>query len=95
MTSYALICIDKPDSLALRMANREAHLAYTRSAPAGFIRTAGPFLDEAGEMCGSLFFLEAESVEAVRAFNAADPYARAGLFERVDIRAWRPSAYPP
>ena len=45
MTSFALICIDKPDSLALRMANREAHLAYIRAAPAGFIRTAGPFLE--------------------------------------------------
>ncbi len=95
MTSFALICIDKPHALALRMANREAHLAYVRAAPAGFIHTAGPFLSEAGEMCGSLFFLEAESIDAVRAFTAADPYAKAGLFERVEIRAWRPTVYQP
>ena len=50
MASFVVICIDKPDSLALRLATREAHFAYARSMPAGFIRMGGPFLDEAGEM---------------------------------------------
>jgi uncharacterized protein YciI len=89
MASFALICIDKPKSLALRLANREAHLAYCAATPAGFIKTAGPFLDEAGDMAGSLFLIEAADIEAVRAFTAADPYALAGLFERVEVRAWR------
>jgi len=94
MAQFALICVDKPNSLALRMAHREAHLAYVRAAPKGFIHTAGPFLSEAGEMCGSLLFLEAPDAQAVRAFSAADPYVLAGLFESVEIRAWRPTIYP-
>ena len=28
---YAVICTDKPDSLALRMANRPEHVAYLES----------------------------------------------------------------
>ena len=40
MPTFALICIDKPDSLALRMANRQAHLAYS-SQHLGKIRVAG------------------------------------------------------
>ncbi len=40
-------------------------------------------------MAGSLFLIEAADIEAVRAFTAADPYALAGLFERVEVRAWR------
>ncbi len=35
MANFALICIDKPNSLALRLATREAHFAYARSTPAG------------------------------------------------------------
>jgi uncharacterized protein YciI len=90
MPLYALMCFDKPGSLELRMANREAHLAYARDHLEQ-IKAAGPYLDEAGAMTGSMFLMEADSAETVRAFNAADPYARAGLFERVEVRAWRVS----
>ena len=88
MASFALICIDRPDSLALRLATRDAHFDYAR-AHADHIRLAGPFLDDAGEMTGSLILMEADDIEAARAFNAADPYTLAGLFERVEIRPWR------
>ena len=90
MPLYALMCFDKPDSLALRMANREAHLAYARDHMSE-IKVAGPYLEEAGNMSGSMFLMEADSADAVRAFNAADPYTRAGLFERVEVRQWRVS----
>jgi uncharacterized protein YciI len=89
VASFVVICIDKPDSLALRLATREAHFAYARGMPAGFIRMGGPFLDKAGEMTGSMILVEAPDIEAVRAFNAADPYTLAGLFRWVEIRAWK------
>ena len=92
---FALICMDKPDGLAVRMAVREAHLAYVRALPPGFLILAGPFLSDAGEMCGSLFLIEAGDEAAVRAFHADDPYAKAGLFERVELRPWRATIYPP
>jgi uncharacterized protein len=88
MAHFVLICIDKPNSLALRMATREAHFAYGRATP-GMIRLGGPFLDEAGEMAGSLIIMEAADLEAARAWQASDPYNLAGLFERVEIRPWR------
>jgi len=53
MALFALICTDKPDSLALRMATREAHFAYAR-VHAGAIRLGGPFLTADGGMAGSL-----------------------------------------
>ena len=34
MPHFALICIDKPASLALRMATREAHFAHVAAHPA-------------------------------------------------------------
>lgn len=88
MALFVLTCIDKPNSLALRMATREAHFAYANSK-GGMIRLGGPFLDDAGDMAGSLIILEAEDLAAARRFNAEDPYTLAGLFQRVDVRPWR------
>ena len=88
MAHFVLICIDKPGSLALRMATREAHFAYGRATP-GLIRLGGPFLNEAGEMAGSLIIMEAADLEAAKAWQAADPYTLAGLFERVEVLPWR------
>ena len=83
----ALICIDKPGHLEVRRANREAHLAHIRDS--GVVEMAGPFLSEAGEMCGSLVVLEVTDLSAAQAWAAADPYGKAGLFQSVDIREWK------
>ena len=83
----ALICIDKPGSLEIRKANRDAHLAHI--AASGVVEMAGPFLSDAGEMCGSLVVLEVADLQAARDWAAADPYARAGLFAEVQIREWK------
>jgi hypothetical protein len=88
MPLFMLACFDKPKSLDLRMATREAHLAYVREN-ASLVKLAGPMLDEAEAMAGSLFVLEAPDRAAAVAFNAADPYQTAGVFERVEIRGFR------
>ena len=82
-----LICQDKPGALETRLANREAHLAHI--AASGVVEMAGPFLDEAGAMTGSLIILSVASLDEARAWAAADPYAKAGLFQAVDIREWK------
>jgi uncharacterized protein YciI len=51
---------------------------------------AGPLLADDGEtMIGSLFVIEAEDAAAVERFRAADPYVRAGLFDRVEVHPFR------
>jgi uncharacterized protein YciI len=84
---YVLICRDKPGHLEVRKANRDAHLAYL--AETGIVRLAGPLLDDAGGMVGSMLAIEAADRAGAEAFAAADPYARAGLFASVEIMAWR------
>ncbi|NWG46952.1 MAG: YciI family protein [Alphaproteobacteria bacterium] len=83
---FALICIDKPDAMETRLATRAAHLDYVRKSN---VALGGPFLNEAGEMIGSLIVIEAEDLAKARAWAENDPYARAGLFERVDVRPFR------
>lgn len=83
---FAVICDDKPGALELRVANRSAHLDYI--AATGVVAQAGPFLDDAGAMCGSLVILDVADRAAAEAWAAEDPYSRAGLFARVEIRRW-------
>jgi uncharacterized protein YciI len=88
MAQFLMTCLDKADALELRIATREAHLAYVRGNLTN-VKVAGPMMNEAGEMAGSMFIFEADDIDVVRAFNAADPYTQAGLFERVEIRPIR------
>jgi len=88
MPHFALVCLDKPNSLPLRMATRQAHFDWLAEHP-GVVRLGGPFLGEAGEMVGSLIIFEAADLVAASAFAATDPYARAGLFESITLRPWR------
>ncbi|MBK1634854.1 YciI family protein [Rhodovulum adriaticum] len=87
MPLYALICRDKPGHLDTRTANRQAHLDYV--AETGVVTLAGPFLDDAGAMCGSLVVIDVADKAAAEGWAANDPYAKAGLFEDVTIQAWK------
>jgi uncharacterized protein len=88
MATFVLTCLDYPNNLERRMGAREAHLAYVRENIA-IVKLAGPLLTDAGEMAGSMFIIEAESKADVEAFNKADPYTLAGVFETVTIRPIR------
>ncbi|MDR3518911.1 MAG: YciI family protein [Azospirillaceae bacterium] len=86
---FHILCLDKPDSAAIRSANRAAHLAYLERS-ADTIFAAGPLLsDDGSAMIGSVLIVEQPDRAALDAFCAADPYAQAGLFASVTIRPWR------
>jgi uncharacterized protein len=90
MPLFCLHCLDKKDGGAtLRAATRSAHLEWVVSnGPA--VRMAGPLLADDGEaMIGSVFLLQANSLDAAKAFSAADPYSKAGVFGEVRINEVR------
>ena len=84
---FVVVATDKQDALALRMANREAHLDYARRT--GVVKFGGPFLDAKGDMAGSLMVFEAADLDAAKAWAANDPYAKAGLFAASEVRPWK------
>ena len=83
----AVITKDKSGALQTRLDNREARLAYI--AETGVVEMAGPFLDDDGQMCGSLIVLDVEDMAAAQAWADNDPYAKAGLFAEVKLQAWK------
>ena len=88
MPHFVVICTDKPNSLELRMATRPAHLEYI-GGPNSPAKIGGPLLNEQDQPRGSLSIMEADNAAVIEAFVAGDPYAKAGLFEKVEILPWR------
>ncbi|MEA2841143.1 MAG: uncharacterized protein QOF41_2473 [Methylobacteriaceae bacterium] len=88
---FVLHAFDKAGALETRLANYEAHKAFLADAsPHGVsMIMSGPLVADDGKtMIGSLMILEARDRAAVEAFNRADPFHAAGIWERVDITAF-------
>lgn len=84
---YALICTDKAGALQIRQANRPAHVEFLKGL-GDTLKAAGPFLDDKGNMNGSLVVVDVANQEEALAISLEDPYAKANLFENVEIRPW-------
>ncbi len=86
---FVATCTDKPDSMALRMETRAAHLAYLASLGAR-VKVGGALLTpDQKSVVGSLLIFEAADEAEVAALLAQDPYAKAQLFASLDIKPWR------
>jgi uncharacterized protein YciI len=88
---FVLHALDKAGALETRLANYEAHKAFLAdTSPHGVsIVMSGPLVAHDGTtMIGSLMILEAPDRIAVEAFNRADPFYVAGIWEEVDITAF-------
>jgi len=88
---FVATCLDKPQSLETRLANRPARLAYLNGL-GGRVKIGGAFLAPDHQTpLGSMIIFEGESEDDVRTLLAEDPYAKAGLFESVTVKPWRPA----
>lgn len=85
---FVALCTDKKDAIQTRLDTRPLHVEWLK-ANAGAIKVAGPFLDEAEKMVGSMLIVDCADLPAAQSLLASDPYAGAGLFESVDVRPWR------
>ncbi len=84
---FAITLTDGPDSQTIRREKLAEHLAFVEASMAR-IRVAGPQSSSgAAPYDGSLYVIEAETMDDARAFLAADPYFGAGVWASHDIRA--------
>jgi uncharacterized protein len=87
---FVITALDRANSLELRMATRAAHFEYARAA--GAVKLGGPFLNENGDMIGSLIIIEATDLATAQNWQRNDPYAKAGLFAHAEVRPWKATA---
>jgi uncharacterized protein YciI len=89
MPLFMVVGLDHPPhSMALREKLRDAHRGYVleRTDP---IRFAGATVDAEGNQSGSLYVFEADRIETVRAWFAAEPFAAGGVYASLEIRPLR------
>ena len=80
--------VDRQGALPKRLENYDAHKAFLSDTSAHGVKIvmSGPLTSDDGQtMIGSLFVVEAADRATVEAFNQADPFHRAGIWERVTI----------
>lgn len=87
MPLYAIVCKDKPGALETRLATRPTHLDYLNDSKN--LKLAGALLDDAGNAIGSIIVVEAQDKAAAQAQADNDPFTAAGVFESVEVHAWR------
>jgi uncharacterized protein YciI len=85
---FAIHALDRAGALPTRLANYEAHKSFLSDTTRLGVKIvmSGPLVSDEGEnMIGSLFLIEAPGRAEVEAFNRADPFAAAGIWEKVTI----------
>ena len=84
---YLIMAFDKPDSAALRLETRPAHVEYVLGQ--GGMLLGGPFMSDDGTtMIGSMLVLDTQDRAVAEAFVENDPYNKAGLFAKVEVSRW-------
>ena len=84
---YVIQAFDKPDSLHIRLATRDAHVEYVKGQPVKLL-LAGPLMnDETDKPIGTLLVVEADGRSDVEYYAENDPYSKANLFAEVRITA--------
>lgn len=83
---YVIHCLDHDGAVEKRLANYDDHKAYLGSAPVKTVMSGPLMADDEETMIGSCFVIEADTLAEVEAFNAADPFAKVGLWKTVSIR---------
>lgn len=85
---FAIHAIDRNGALDTRLAHYDAHKAFLSDTSAFGVKIvmSGPLVADDGQtMIGSLFLIEAPDRAAAERFNAADPFHKANIWERVTI----------
>lgn len=91
--AWLVLAFDGTDDAApaRRLAARDAHLAFiTQEAEAARLRLGLPLHDEAGRSRGSLMVLADDPA----AYLAAEPFARQGVWQRIETHPFRIAPLP-
>ena len=84
--AFAVICLERPDTKAIRAETRLAHMEYINCYRPKMV-IGGALLDDDGETrVGMVLAIDLPDRQSVEQFMVAEPYNKAGIFESVVIR---------
>ncbi len=82
--TFAIICIDKKNSLEKRLQARSEHIDYLKALGSKLLM-AGPILNKKNQPEGSIIVINSENKEEIHDFIKNDPYKKVKLFSKVKI----------
>jgi uncharacterized protein YciI len=88
---WLIKCRSKPDTDALRLATIDAHRRFLDGYPEVTWYSGPLFTDDNRNAMGSLRLIEFPDRAAALAYINADPYANAGIFEKITVERWKPA----
>ena len=86
---FAVYALDNPSAGARRQAVHAEHVAHLKAAKdqGVTITVGGPLMaDDGTTSIGSLMVIEAPDRPTAEKFNGADPFAKNGIWSKVEIR---------
>jgi uncharacterized protein YciI len=86
---YAIITIDKPNSLALRNEHRATHLEYLTEHKDRLLAAGAKIDDEGNGGYGGVIIVDTDDRDEAEIFIQNDPFTKAGLFSSIDVVRWR------
>lgn len=92
---FIVLTTDKPNSAEVRAGNRPEHLDYLKSFGKQIVAGGATLTDDGEGMTGSFLLIDVADRAAAEAFAAGDPFAKAGLFAKTEIRRWRKVIFNP
>jgi len=92
---WAISCVDKPNTAAIRESVVKPHREYLGSQKKILILAGATQNDEGTEATGSLFVVNVGSRAEAKAFSDGDPFTQAGVFASVSITRMRKGQWNP
>ncbi|HSG75828.1 MAG TPA: YciI family protein [Burkholderiales bacterium] len=86
---YAILTTDKPNSAELRARVRDTHIEYLTANVHKLLAAGALINDDGSGGHGGILIVDTDDRKDAEAFIAADPFAKAGLFEKVTVTRWR------
>ncbi len=92
---WAISCIDKPDTAAIRDSVLQPHRDYLGSQKGILVLAGATQNDEGTAAIGSLFIVNVSSRAEAKRFSDGDPFTQKGVFASITITRMRKGQWNP
>ncbi len=92
---WAIVCVDKPNTAAIRDSVLQPHRDYLASQKAILVLAGATQNDEGTAAIGSLFILNVNNRAEAKKFSDGDPFTQKGVFASITITRMRKGQWNP
>jgi uncharacterized protein YciI len=92
---WAIVCVDKPNTAAIRESVLQPHRDHLASQKNILILSGATQSDDGTQAIGSLFILNVNSRAEAKKFSDGDPFTQKGVFASITITRMRKGQWNP